>query len=97
MEAWYRWQGDDLVLNLRLQPRSTRDGFAEVQADRLRVRVSSPPADGRANAHLIAWLAKQFGVARSAVSIEAGQTSRLKRVRVTSPNRLPDIFFQVPR
>lgn len=86
---WYRWDGPDLVLELKLQPRASRDGFAEPQSGRLRVRVTAPPVDGRANAHLTAWLARQFGVARSAVSIESGQTSPLKRVRVQSPARLP--------
>lgn len=96
MAAWYRWEGDDLLLNLHLQPKASRDAFAEARGDRLRVRVTAPPVDGRANAHLIAWLAKQFGVARSAVSIEAGLAGRLKRVRVTSPSRLPEIFSRGP-
>jgi uncharacterized protein (TIGR00251 family) len=86
---WYRWDGPDLVLNLKLQPKASRDGFAEAQNGRLRVRVTAPPVDGRANAHLTAWLARQFGVARSAVSIESGQTSPIKRVRVRCPARLP--------
>jgi uncharacterized protein (TIGR00251 family) len=92
MRAWYRWDGADLLLSLKLQPRASRDAFAEVQADRLRVRITAPPVDGQANAHLIAWLAKQFGVAKSHVTIEAGETSPLKRIRIASPVRLPDII-----
>ncbi len=90
--TWYRWDGEDLLLQLKLQPRAGRDAFAGVHNDRLRVRVVAPPVDGQANAHLTAWLAKQFGVGRNAVTIESGQTSSLKRVRVASPNRLPGIF-----
>jgi uncharacterized protein (TIGR00251 family) len=57
--------------------------------------VTAPPVDGKANSHLIAWLAGQFGVARSAVSIINGQTSPLKRVRITAPGHTPD-FITLP-
>jgi uncharacterized protein (TIGR00251 family) len=91
--GWYRWDGRDLLLDLKLQARASRDAFAEPREDRLRVRITAPPVDGRANAHLTAWLAgwlaAQFGVKRSSVSIEKGQTSPLKRVRVSNPKRLP--------
>jgi len=89
---WYRWEGDDLLLNLKVQPKASRDGFAELQQDRLRVRITAPPVGGQANAHLIGWLAKQFGVAKSAVSIENGRSGQLKRVRIRLPGRLPDLL-----
>lgn len=94
---WYHWDDRDLLLQLKLQPKASRDAFAEIQNDRLRIRITAPPVDGQANSHLIAWLAKQFGVAKSAVVIEAGRTSQLKRVRVQSPTRLPDIIQAPPR
>jgi uncharacterized protein (TIGR00251 family) len=90
--GWCRWDGPDLLLMLKLQPRASRDAFAEAQDGRLRVRITAPPVEGRANAHLLAWLARQFGVARSAVSIETGHASTLKRVRIRAPRRLPDIL-----
>jgi uncharacterized protein (TIGR00251 family) len=88
---WYRWDGTDLLLQLKLQPKASRDAFADEQHDRLRVRITAPPVDGKANTHLVAWLARQFGVAKSSVSIESGLCSPLKRVRVRSPARIPDI------
>ena len=88
--AWYRWDGADLLLQLKVQPKASKDAFAEVQNDRLRVRITAPPVDGKANAHLAGWLARQFGVAKSAVQVESGQSSPLKRVRISSPARLPD-------
>lgn len=88
---WYRWDGEDLVINLKLQPKASTDAFAEVQHERMRVRITAPPVDGKANAHLATWLARQFDVPKSAVSIETGQASRSKRVRIRSPGRLPDM------
>ena len=93
---WYRWDGPDLILHLKLQARASCNAFAGQQNDRLRVRITAPPVDGQANQHLVGWLAGQFGVARSAVGIEAGQSSPLKRVRVKAPNRLPGIIDTRP-
>lgn len=75
------WDGDDLVLALRVQPRASADGI-EPFGERLKVRITAPPVDGKANGHLCRYLAKCLGVPRSAVVIEAGQSSRDKRVRV---------------
>jgi uncharacterized protein (TIGR00251 family) len=87
--AWYRWEADDLILALLLQPRASRNGFAGAQGERLKVRITAPPVDGAANDHLIAWLAKQFGVPRRQVALLQGDQSRQKRVRIVSPQRLP--------
>lgn len=89
---WYRWDGADLLLRLKLQPRAGRDAFAEPSNDRLRVYITAPPVDGKANTHLIVWLARQFGVGKSSISIESGHSSPLKRVRVKAPSRLPEII-----
>lgn len=92
MSDWYRWDGPDLLLKLKLQPKSSRDAFAGLQNDRLRVRITAPPVDGKANSHLLAWLAGQFGVSKSSVTIESGRSSQLKRVRIRAPERFPDII-----
>ncbi len=89
MSAWYRWDGADLVLRLRVQPRAAADGFAGPLGDAMKLRLTAPPVDGKANAHLIALLAKLFGVARTAVVIEQGAQGRAKRVRIARPRRLP--------
>ena len=89
MNPWYRWDGDDLVVQLRVQPRASRDGFAEVLGDSIKLRVTAPPVDGRANEHVIALLAKLCGVTRDAVSIESGLSGRNKRVRIRAPRTLP--------
>lgn len=86
---WYRWQGDDLLLYCHLQPSASADGFAGVHGDRLKVRISAAPIDGRANARLVVFLASQFGVAKRDVIVEQGDSSRQKTVRVIAPGQLP--------
>jgi uncharacterized protein (TIGR00251 family) len=87
--SWFRWDGDDLVLQLRVLPRAASDGFAGVLGDTMKLRITAPPVDGKANAHLATFLGGLFGVARRAVVIEQGVTGRSKRVRVQRPQRLP--------
>lgn len=75
------------ILAVRLTPRGGRDaveGWA-LDADGrpyLKVRVSSPPVDGAANAALVAFLAKTLRIPRSAVKLASGETARLKRLEL---------------
>ena len=72
-------------VTVRLTPRADRDaivGFEGDAADVLRVRVTAPPVDGRANAALVRVLAERLGVPPSAVRIVAGQGARTKVVAV---------------
>ncbi len=90
--AGVHWDGDDLILDLRIQPRASRDEIAGWQGDRIKVRITAPPVDGKANAHLIAFLAKACGVAKSKVQLISGETGRDKRVRIATPHRVPEVL-----
>jgi uncharacterized protein (TIGR00251 family) len=87
--AFFRWDGDALILDCHLQPKASNDAFAGLHGERLKIRLTAPPVDGKANAHLSAFLAAAFGVAKSQVSLESGQQSRQKRVRIKAPTTLP--------
>ena len=89
--AWYRWDGADLILDCHLQPKASKDEFAGLQGERLKIRLTAPPVDGKANAHLQAFLAKVFGVAKSQVILESGELNRHKRLRIRAPRSLPPI------
>jgi uncharacterized protein (TIGR00251 family) len=85
---WARWEGPDLVLQVRVQPRAARDAFAP-EADRLRVRITAPPVEGAANEHLVRFLADEFGVSASRVTLVRGATGREKLLRIAAPVRIP--------
>ncbi|MFX8899343.1 DUF167 family protein, partial [Acinetobacter baumannii] len=65
--SFYRWDGEDLLLDCHLQPKASRDEFAGLHGERLKIRLTAPPVEGKANAHLLAFLGKAFGVAKSLV------------------------------
>lgn len=89
--SYFRWDGDDLILDCHLQPKASSDEFAGLHGDRLKIRLTAPPVEGKANAHLLAFLGKAFGVAKSQVSLISGELNRQKRVRIQRPQKLPDL------
>lgn len=89
MRPWYEWRDGDLLLRLKVQPKASSNAFAGILDDALKVRITAPPVDGKANSHLVSWLAKQFGVAKSAVSVVRGDSQRLKQLRIRRPESLP--------
>jgi uncharacterized protein len=70
------------LLAVRVQPGSSRDEIVGWQGAALRVRVSAPPRDGRANAAVARLLATALGVAPSTVELVRGGAGRDKVYRV---------------
>ena len=89
MDRGYDWDGADLIVRVRVQPRSSRDHWSGEQNGRFSVRITAPPVDGQANVHLCELLAGLCGVAKSRVRLLSGETGREKRFRITAPKRLP--------
>ncbi|KLV06276.1 hypothetical protein ABT56_09660 [Photobacterium aquae] len=83
-------QGDDLVLRLYIQPKASRDQLVGLHGEELKIAITAPPVDGKANAHLTKYLSKQFRVAKGHVIIEKGEQGRHKQVRIEAPREIPD-------
>nr|WP_199743292.1 DUF167 family protein [Sphingomonas ginsenosidivorax] len=81
-----------MVVAVRVTPRGGRDLLSAGTPDHLAARLAAAPVDGAANAALLALVARQFGVAKRAVTLVAGQTSRVKRLHVAGdPHALAEI------
>jgi uncharacterized protein (TIGR00251 family) len=90
MAGWYRWEGETLILSIRVQPKASSDEIVGPQGDdSIKIRITAPPVDGKANQHLIKFLAKAFGVAKSRVTLIKGETGRDKRLAIDAPSRFP--------
>ncbi len=72
----------NLIFSVRVVPRASKSEIVGEMDGVLKVRIASPPVDGAANAELIKVLAKQFGVPKSAVEITAGQTAKIKQIKI---------------
>lgn len=73
---------DGVILQVWITPRSSQERLARLKDGRIKAYVSAPPEPGRANAHLVALLARVLGVPRDAVQIVAGTSHPKKLVRV---------------
>lgn len=89
MDQWYQWENETLVLRLRVQPRASRDEIVGPYGESLKVRITAPPVEGQANAHLLRFLAKLFKVPARHVELLAGAGGREKRVAIHRPAALP--------
>ncbi|WP_432697247.1 DUF167 family protein [Marinobacterium sp. YM272] len=88
-EPFYRWDGDRLILSCHLQPKASKDEISGLHGESVKIRITAPPIEGRANAQLVKFLAKTFGVPKSAVTILSGELGRQKRVAIDQPSKLP--------
>lgn len=92
-----RWQGAALVLDLHVQPGAKHDEIVGLHGERLKLKIAAPPVDGRANRHLLEFLADLFGVPRARVTLIRGETGRVKTVQIDTPARIPDQLAVPPR
>lgn len=85
MTEWLRSGAGRITLTLHIQPGAKRTEVAGRYGDALKIRLAVPPVDGKANAALIEFVAERLGLARSAVSLKSGQTSRRKVLEILAP------------
>lgn len=71
-----------VIVEILLQPRASRNELAGVQEGRLKIKVTSPPIEGKANEKLCEFLADLMGIGKKRVQVIAGHTARVKRVRI---------------
>lgn len=82
MAEWLRAGDGKITLTLHIQPGAKKTEVAGLYGDALKIRLAAPPVDGKANAALIGFVAERLQLAKSAVSLKSGQTSRRKVLEV---------------
>jgi len=87
-----------VIFRVRVQPRAARDGLAGEYGGAIKLRISAPPVDGRANEACRRLIAKLVGVPAAAVEIIAGESSRDKVIRVANvtAERIRQLIAQSP-
>ncbi|HKQ13661.1 MAG TPA: DUF167 domain-containing protein [Steroidobacteraceae bacterium] len=70
------------IIQIKVTVRARESSLTQLPDGTWVAKLKSPPVDGKANAELIALVAKQFGCSKAAVSIKSGASGRLKLVRI---------------
>jgi len=92
MESFCKWEDDTLVLNILGKPRAKRDKIGKVKGKQLEIAVAEDPVRGKATAHLVDFLADEFGVKRTAITVVFGTYNVNKQVRICAPTILPGVI-----
>ena len=92
MSSFCQWEGDTLVLNILGRPRANKTKIGKVIGKQLEVYVAENPVRGKATAHLVKFLAEEFQVQESAITVVFGVYNVNKQLRITAPKRLPTVI-----
>ncbi len=93
---------EGVTFAIRVLARSSKCELAGLQGDALKIRITAPPVEGRANEECIRFLASLFNVKKAQIAIEAGHKSKNKRVSIAGLTSvdvhaaLPEIQRQEP-
>ena len=68
---------------VKVHPRAHKEAITGVIGDALKLALTAPPVDGKANQAVIEFFADLFAISRSSVTIASGETSRTKVIRVS--------------
>ena len=72
-----------ITFTIRVQPRARRNAIVGELGDALKIALTAPPVDGRANEACVEFFAGLLGLPRSSITIASGQSSRNKVVQIT--------------
>lgn len=87
--------GDSVSLLVHVQPKASRTRLAGLHGAAIKLCITEPPVEGKANAAAIRFFADLFKLPKAAVSIAAGETSRDKRLVITgiSITKAEEVLF----
>ena len=71
-------------MNVYVQPRASRNRIAGMQGKAIKICITAPPVENKANEAVIRFMADLFGVPKSYVSIKSGRQSRNKKVLISN-------------
>jgi uncharacterized protein (TIGR00251 family) len=74
---------DGCTVSVRVHPGAKKDAVTGIHGNAVKIALSAPPVDGRANDTLIAFVAEQLRLPRSRVSLISGASNRSKVLRIT--------------
>ncbi len=92
LPEWLSATEDGVSLLVHVQPGAKKDAVTGNFNGRLKISLSAPPVDGKANERLIRWLSKKLGLPRSSLTLVSGLASRDKRLLIRGV--LPSELFQ---
>ena len=79
-------------IKIKVEPRSSKSGIVGLYGDALKVKLTSPPVEGKANKELVEVLAKACGIRKGDIEIVSGKSSKNKLVRIAGIQSIAEII-----
>jgi uncharacterized protein (TIGR00251 family) len=92
MDSFYRWEQETLRLNVLGTPGAKQTKIGKVRGAELKISVTCAAEKGRATACMIKFLAKEFKVKNSDITLVFGLTSIHKQFLIKAPQQLPSVI-----
>ncbi len=73
---------NEIILKVYLQPKSSKNEVVGPYRDGIKVKVTAPPVEGKANESLIRFLSRELGISPSCIEVIKGHHSREKILRI---------------
>jgi len=81
--SWVTSFSEGARLQVKVQPRSSRNEIMGITGDCLRIKLTAPPVEGKANKKLVKFLGQVFDCGAGKIRITRGATSRRKLLEIT--------------
>ena len=72
----------ETIIKIKLIPRSSRNEIIGKENDVIKIKLTAPPVEGKANKALVSFLAKKLGVPKRDIEIVSGERSREKFLKI---------------
>ncbi len=79
---------NNLTIKIKVEPRSSKSAIVGAYGDALKIKLTSPPVEGKANKELIDLLSKELKIPKKDIEIISGQSSKNKVVRIIGINKI---------
>ena len=76
-----------ITFSIKVQPRAKKNAINGTVGDALKVSLTAPPVDGKANQAVIEFFSGIFKIPRSSITIASGETSRIKTIRIVGVSK----------
>ena len=84
---YFKITGNDILIKVKIVPGSPKNKIVGIYNNALKISITAPPVEGKANKKCIAYLAKYFDIAKSKIEIISGQTSKNKLIKIYNINQ----------
>jgi uncharacterized protein (TIGR00251 family) len=90
---WYQYEQNAWIIHVYVQPGAKKTEVSGLHGDALKIRLASPPIEGRANQALLKYIAHVFDVPLRQVILKKGEKSRYKKLEIIGSSIDPSIFL----